>query len=573
MKYLVIGVVAIIIVAAVGVFLFQDNDDDNDESGVIMQKGSDTLLELCQIWAEEYMAENSAVEVEVSGGGSSTGITALINGQVDVAQASRQIKASEIESAQAAGFTPVEFKVAIDGIAIIVHTSNDIGVLTVEQLRGIYNGTYTNWNQVGGADEDITLYGRQSTSGTYEYFWEHVLKKENYSQEMNMLSGNSAIVAAVQGDQGGVGYVGIGYADASGINVLDLKKDSGSDAFAPTDESAVRSGKYDLARYLYLYTKGTPTGIVKDYLRWIVSFDDGQSMVGEIGFYEISQNAYEDNLVKMGVTPSAVTLTQKGSDTLLELCQLWSEDFHADNSWITVEVSGGGSSTGITALVNGQVDLAQASRKIKTSEIEAAQANGVNPVEFKVAIDGIAIITHTDNPVSVLTVEQLRGIYNGTITNWNQVGGNDESITLYGRQSTSGTYEFFWEHVLKKENYSQEMNMLSGNSAIVAAVQGDHGGVGYVGIGYADASGINVLDLKKNDTATAFSPLDAEAVQSGQYDLSRYLYIYTDGTPTDQVSRWLSWILDADLGQQVAVEVGFYPLSAEVIAEERAKLG
>ncbi len=573
MKYLVIGVVAIIIVAAVGVFLFQGDDDDNDEGGVIMQKGSDTLLELCQIWAEEYMAENSAVEVEVSGGGSSTGITALINGQVDVAQASRQIKASEIESAQAAGFTPVEFKVAIDGIAIIVHTSNDIGVLTVEQLRGIYNGSITNWNQVGGADEDITLYGRQSTSGTYEFFWEHVLKKENYSMEMNMLSGNSAIVAAVQGDAGGVGYVGIGYASASGINVLDLKKDSESEAFAPTDESAVKSGKYDLSRYLYLYTKGTPTGIVKDYLRWIVNFDDGQSMVGEIGFYEISQNAYEDNLVKMGVTPASVTLTQKGSDTLLELCQLWSEDFHADNSWITVEVSGGGSSTGITALVGGQVDLAQASRKIKTSEIEAAQANGVNPVEFKVAIDGIAIITHTDNPVSVLTVEQLRGIYNGSITNWNQVGGNDEAITLYGRQSTSGTYEFFWEHVLKKENYSQEMNMLSGNSAIVSAVQGDEGGVGYVGIGYASAQGINVLDLKKNDTATAYSPLDADAVQSGQYDLSRYLYIYTDGTPTDQVSRWLSWILDADLGQQVAVEVGFYPLSEEVIAEERAKLG
>ncbi len=573
MKYLVIGVVAIIIVAAVGVFLFQGDDDDNDEGGVIMQKGSDTLLELCQIWAEEYMAENSAVEVEVSGGGSSTGITALINGQVDVAQASRQIKASEIESAQAAGFTPVEFKVAIDGIAIIVHTSNDIGVLTVEQLRGIYNGSITNWNQVGGADEDITLYGRQSTSGTYEFFWEHVLKKENYSMEMNMLSGNSAIVAAVQGDAGGVGYVGIGYASASGINVLDLKKDSESEAFAPTDESAVKSGKYDLSRYLYLYTKGTPTGIVKDYLRWIVNFDDGQSMIGEIGFYEIAQNAYEDNLVKMGVTPASVTLTQKGSDTLLELCQLWSEDFHADNSWITVEVSGGGSSTGITALVGGQVDLAQASRKIKTSEIEAAQANGVNPVEFKVAIDGIAIITHTDNPVSVLTVEQLRGIYNGSITNWNQVGGNDEAITLYGRQSTSGTYEFFWEHVLKKENYSQEMNMLSGNSAIVSAVQGDEGGVGYVGIGYASAQGINVLDLKKNDTATAYSPLDADAVQSGQYDLSRYLYIYTDGTPTDQVSRWLSWILDADLGQQVAVEVGFYPLSEEVIAEERAKLG
>jgi len=269
----------------------------------------------------------------------------------------------------------------------------------------------------------------------------------------------------------------------------------------------------------------------------------------------------------------SVIIKQKGSDTMLELCQFWAEDFMASNGNVQIEVSGGGSSTGITALINGQVDTAQASRQIKSTEVASAQANGVDPVEFRVAIDGIAIVTHEDNPVEVLTVEQLRGIYNGSITNWNQVGGDDRTITLYGRQSTSGTYEFFWEHVLEKENYSSSMNMLSGNSAIVLAVQGDTGGVGYVGIGYADSSGINVLDLKKDDDATAYSPQDAEAVQNGQYDLSRYLYIYTDGTPTEQVNLWLSWILDADLGQQVASEVGFYPLSNDIIAEERAKLG
>ena len=300
MKYLVIGVVAIIIVAAVGVFLFQGDDDGDGEGGVIVQKGSDTLLELCQIWAEEYMAENSAVEVEVSGGGSSTGITALINGQVDVAQASRQIKSSEIESAQASGFTPVEFKVAIDGIAIIVHTSNDVGVLTVEQLRGIYNGTITNWNQVGGANEDITLYGRQSTSGTYEFFWEHVLQKENYSQDMNMLSGNSAIVAGVQGDEGGIGYVGIGYASASGINVLDLKKNSTSEAYSPLDADAVQSGQYDLSRYLYIYTDGTPTDQVSRWLSWILDADLGQQVAVDVGFYPLSAEVIAEERAKLG---------------------------------------------------------------------------------------------------------------------------------------------------------------------------------------------------------------------------------------------------------------------------------
>ena len=300
MKYLVIGVVAIIIVAAVGVLLFQGNDDDDGEGGVIAQKGSDTMLELCQIWAEQYMVENPGVEVVVSGGGSSTGIAYLINGEVDIAQASRQMKDSEIASAVAAGFTPTEFKVAIDGIAIITHGDNPVSVLTIEQLRGIYNGTITNWNEVGGEDEDITLYGRQSTSGTYEFFWEHVLEKENYSSSMNMLSGNSAIVSAVQGDEGGIGYVGIGYASTSGINVLELKKNSTSEAYSPLDAEAVQSGTYDLSRYLYLYTDGTPTDHISRWLSWILNADLGQKVAEEIGFYALSAEVIAEERAKLG---------------------------------------------------------------------------------------------------------------------------------------------------------------------------------------------------------------------------------------------------------------------------------
>ena len=300
MKYLVIGVVAIVVVAAVGVFLFQDNDDDAAGSGVIVQKGSDTMLELCQLWAEQYMVENPGVEVVVSGGGSSTGIAYLINGEVDIAQASRQMKDSEIASAVAAGFTPTEFKVAIDGIAIITHGDNPVSVLTIEQLRGIYNGTITNWNEVGGEDEDITLYGRQSTSGTYEFFWEHVLEKENYSSSMNMLSGNSAIVSAVQGDEGGIGYVGIGYASASGINVLELKKNSTSEAYSPLDAEAVQSGTYDLSRYLYLYTDGTPTDQISRWLSWILNADLGQKVAEEIGFYALSAEVIAQERAKLG---------------------------------------------------------------------------------------------------------------------------------------------------------------------------------------------------------------------------------------------------------------------------------
>jgi phosphate transport system substrate-binding protein len=210
---------------------------------------------------------------------------------------------------------------------------------------------------------------------------------------------------------------------------------------------------------------------------------------------------------------------------------------------------------------------------MKTSEIDQAHAAGVNPVEFKVAIDGIAIITHESNTVTVLTTAQLRGIYNGTITNWNQVGGPDRSIALYGRQSTSGTYAYFQEHVLKNGAYSPSMNGMTGNAAIVAAVQINEGAIGYVGIGYVEsATGIDILDIKKDASSQAYSPLNKSAVLGGQYNIARYLYLYTADVPEGAVWQWLNWVLDASKGQRVAEEIGFYALPSDVLDAQRAKL-
>ena len=242
-----------------------------------------------------------------------------------------------------------------------------------------------------------------------------------------------------------------------------------------------------------------------------------------------------------GSNTDRTTITQKGSDTMLELATAWAEQFGQNYSQITVEIAGGGSGTGITALKNKQVDIAQSSRTIKATEIADCIANGVDPVEFAVAVDGIAIITHSSNNVVSLTTAQLRGIYNGTVTNWNQVGGSDMAITLYGRQSTSGTYAYFKEHVLQNGNYSTSMQMMTGNAAIVDAVMGDDGGVGYVGIGYVkDVTSIDVLLIKKNGTLPAYSPLDSAAVLNGSYDIARYLYLYTDGTPANATLEWMS---------------------------------
>ena len=282
---IVIGVVAVVIVAAVGLALISQGEGDKPTT--LKQQGSDTLLELMTSMSESFNDAQDDVRVDVTGGGSGVGIQSLIEGTIDVAQASRQMKSSEIDAANANNIDPVEFSVAIDGIAIVVNSANTVETLTMEQLRGIYNGTYTNWNQVGGADVPILPYGRQTTSGTYEFFFETVMKKEDFATGVSQETGNAAIATKVNQNAGGIGYIGIGYAQqAQGVKTLSLKADVSSEAFLPTDEEAVYAGDYPLSRHLYVYTNGTPEGAVKKWVKYILS-DEGQAVVEEAGFYKL----------------------------------------------------------------------------------------------------------------------------------------------------------------------------------------------------------------------------------------------------------------------------------------------
>jgi phosphate transport system substrate-binding protein len=231
------------------------------------------------------------------------------------------------------------------------------------------------------------------------------------------------------------------------------------------------------------------------------------------------------------------------------------------------------SGVGIQEFIKKTIDIAQASRQMKATEIQQAKDAGLNPVELKVAVDGIAIIVHQNNPLHNLTMEQLRGIYNGTYTNWNQVGGSNKAIVTFGRQSTSGTYQYFQEVVLNKGAYIGSMQQMTGNAAIISGVQGDDRAIGYVGIGYAkESSGISVLNLKKDASSSAYAPTDKNAVLSGHYALSRPLYLYTNGVHQDGVWIWLNWILDANAGQKVAEQAGFYALPHDTLEQQRAKL-
>jgi len=267
-----------------------------------------------------------------------------------------------------------------------------------------------------------------------------------------------------------------------------------------------------------------------------------------------------------------VKIKQKGSDTMLELAQLWAEEYIKVNDNVTISVSGGGSGTGIAQLINNQIDIADASRPIKQNEIENAKPKGVKPVEFKTCIDGIAIITNKNLKIREISITNLRGIYNGSIKNWKNIGGPDLKITVYGRQSNSGTYVFFQEYVLKNDDYRVDMQPLNGNAQIVDVVIGDEEGIGYVGIAYAEnrADELNILKVKNSANGSGFLPT-IENITTGDYPISRYLYIYTNGIPTGEVAEYVKWILNRNGGQKVAENLGFVPLPDSLINEEMEK--
>ncbi len=258
----------------------------------------------------------------------------------------------------------------------------------------------------------------------------------------------------------------------------------------------------------------------------------------------------------------------KGSDTLVNASQAWAEAF-TEKTGKMVAVTGGGSGTGIAALIDGKCDIANSSREIKQSEIDQAKAKGVNPVEIAVAIDGLSVIVSEKNPVKALTPDDIGKLFRGEVTNWKQIGGADAPVTLYGRQPNSGTYVFFQEHVLGKKDYSPKMNQMNGNSQIIESVAKDSSAIGYVGVGYIVdenkkvVSGIKPLNVIGKD-GKELSPLDTEAVKSGRYSLSRALYQYVNGKPQGDIKALIEFELSEE-GQKIAEKNGFDAIGKELV--------
>lgn len=262
----------------------------DSQAQYIENKGSDTIVNLALAWAERYQGAHSEVRISVTGGGSGTGIAALINKTVDIANASRKIKQEELDEAIANGVNPVEHIIALDAIAVIVNRENPVSELTLQQIADIYSGKIVNWSEVGGEDRPIVRLSRETNSGTHVYFLETVLRlgdKKNktlFSTDTLLLPSSEGIISEVRQNPNAIGYDGLGYVPED-VKMIAIAKQAGEPYVLPS-VATVKDKSYPIARDLYMYTDGEAIGVVKDYLDWILS-DEAQMIVEELGFVPV----------------------------------------------------------------------------------------------------------------------------------------------------------------------------------------------------------------------------------------------------------------------------------------------
>ena len=264
----------------------------DSQASYIENKGSDTIVNLALAWAEKYQGDHPDVRISVTGGGSGTGIASLINGTVDIANASRQIKSEEIDQAKSNGIDPMEHIIARDAIAVIVNPENPVNQLTLKQISDIYSGKIVNWKEVGGEDRPIVRLSRETNSGTHVYFLETVLRlsskedKTLFSMDTLLLPSSEGIIAEVRQNPNAIGYDGLGYVPADLKMIAIAEVDGG--AFVLPSIPTVNDKTYPIARDLYMYTNGQPEGLLKEYLDWIMS-SEAQQIVAELGFVPVNQ--------------------------------------------------------------------------------------------------------------------------------------------------------------------------------------------------------------------------------------------------------------------------------------------
>lgn len=456
---------------------------DNSTQELVIE-GSTTVQPIATAAAEWFMNLYDNKDLTVTGTGSSSGLASLIAGTVDIAMASRGIKESEILDLP----NYQEFVVAGDGIGIIVNPTNNVTELTFEDLASIYLGDITNWNEVGGPDEIIDVVNRDASSGTRGFFQEFVLDDADFGTGFVEQNSNGAVHDYVATNDYAIGYVGLGYLDEEVIT-LGISKDAGD--FVQASVEAVLDETYPIARNLYMYTDGVPTGIAKNYIDFMKS-PFGQAIAANESFVPVGA---------VGLLPEQVgdlsdsTLVIEGSTTVQPIATAAAEDFMDIYTGTTITVTGSGSSSGIAALIAGTVDIGMASREMKDSE----KLDLPTWYETTVASDGIGIILHPDNTITQLTLGEVEAIYLGNITNWSELGGADAEIIVVNRDASSGTRGFFQEFVLEDADFVSGTVEQNSNGGVHDYVATNENAIGYVGLGYIDEE-VSALAISSSRT-------------------------------------------------------------------------
>ncbi|MBK5292922.1 MAG: substrate-binding domain-containing protein [Acidobacteriia bacterium] len=275
----------------------------------------------------------------------------------------------------------------------------------------------------GRTDEStIILYGRENNSGTYMYFKEHVLNKADFASNVQTLPGTAAVINAVSKDPRSIGYGGIGY--VKGVKVIPVKKDDNSPAVDASLQNVV-NGSYPMSRNLYFYTVQEPQGAVRHFIAWVLG-DEGQEVCQKVGYYPLPPER-RPQLKSSEAPPEKKTITVKGSDTMVILGQRWAEHYMQKFPGVVVQVTGGGSGTGIAALINGATSICESSRPLDEKERGQIKAKfGKDPVEIPVAMDGLAVFVHESNPLKSITLAELNAIYTGKVRSWREFGSTSK---------------------------------------------------------------------------------------------------------------------------------------------------
>jgi phosphate transport system substrate-binding protein len=547
----------------------------DEVTGDIITAGSSTVFPVSERMAELFQQEGYTGNITVDSIGSGAGYERFcVAGETDIANASRPIKSSEVESCRAIGREPLEFRVGTDALAVVVSTENDfLTSISLEDLGKVFSGEYTNWNQVDASypDAGIILYSPGTDSGTFDYFVEEVLDEDPAGllgvEGVQLSEDDNVLVNGVVGSPYAIGYFGYAYyaENTSRLKALSI------DDVEPS-QANVDNGSYPLARPLFIFSdakimqeKPQVAAFIAFYLNQLDDniIDVGYFPAPKIAIYQSWGAWLSAQNVEVNADMVTGDIITAGSSTVFPVSERMAELFQQEGYTGNITVDSIGSGAGYERFcVAGETDVANASRPIKSSEVESCRAIGREPLEFRVGTDALAVVVSTENDfLTSISLEDLGKVFSGEYTNWNQVDASypDAGIILYSPGTDSGTFDYFVEEVLDEDPAGllgvEGVQLSEDDNVLVNGVVGSPYAIGYFGYAYYAENTSRLKALSIDDVEPSQANVD-----NGSYPLARPLFIFSDAKimqEKPQVAAFIAFYLN-QLDDNI-IDVGYFP--------------